>query len=109
MDFVDPYGWHRMDAIGLQTIRSKLTHFESMTWSDILIKAKKQNHSIPISDLCSDARKRLKEIHCDYVEELLSLHLSGTERIWGIWNEGVVTILWWDPKHKVCPSILKHT
>jgi hypothetical protein len=109
IELVDPYGWHRLDGAGLQAIRTKLAHFESMTWSDILIKAKKQNHSVPISDLCTTAQKRLKEIHCDYFDELLSLHLAGLERVWGILDQGVMTLLWWAPKHEVCPSLLKHT
>jgi hypothetical protein len=109
IDLVDPYGWHRLSATELHTIRDKLAHFESMTWADILIKAKKHNHSVPISDLCSQAQGRLKEIHCDDLDELLSLHLSGLERVWGILDRGVMTLLWWDPKHQVCPSLLKHT
>jgi hypothetical protein len=80
-----------------------------MTWSDILIKSKKQNHSVPISSLCNKAQMRLKEIHCDYIDELLSLHLTGMERVWGILDQGVMTLLWWDPKHEVCHSFLKHT
>jgi hypothetical protein len=92
IELVDPYGWHRLDGPGLQSIRTKLAHFESITWSDILIKAKKQNHSVPISDLCSKAQKRLKEIHCDYIDELLSLHLAGVERVWGILDQGVMTL-----------------
>jgi hypothetical protein len=109
IDFVDPYGWHKVGATELHAIRAKLAHFESMTWADILIKAKKQNHNVQISDLCSQAQKRLKEIHCDDIDELLSLHLSGIERVWGILDRGVMTLLWWDPKHQVCPSLLKHT
>jgi hypothetical protein len=109
MDLVDPYGWHKIDKSEIATIREKLSHFESMTWSEILVTAKKRNHTVQVSSLCSAAQKRLREAHCNDVDELVSLHLSGRERIWGILREGVLTVLWWDPNHEVCPSMLKHT
>jgi hypothetical protein len=109
MEFADPYGWHEVNGATLNAIRVKLSHFESMTWREILVKSKKQNHTVAVENMSNDARKRLREIHCSDVDELISLHLSGTERIWGILREGVLTLLWWDPNHLVCPSLLKHT
>jgi hypothetical protein len=86
-------------------IRSKLKQFETMTWSDITLKAKHQNHTVAISDLCGRARARLKELKLDDLDVLLSLRLTGRQRVWGIFAEGVMTLLWWDPHHEVCPSL----
>ena len=105
MDLFDPFGWHTVDADRLQYIREKLGQFESRTWAEILIHAKKQNHSISVDDLCKEARDRLDSLfqgNID-VDELVSLRLSGKERVWGILSEGVLSLLWWDPEHAVCP------
>ncbi|HMD71610.1 MAG TPA: hypothetical protein VKF41_09730 [Bryobacteraceae bacterium] len=51
MEFCDPYGWHTMDANTIHEIREKLKAFESMTWNQILLTAKKQNHKVPFGDL----------------------------------------------------------
>lgn len=104
MEFVDPYGWHKIDSGKIRNVREKLGNLEKMTWSEILIKAKKQNHTITVDQLCADARKRLAQSQPD-LEELVSLRLSGAERVWGILREGVMTVLWWDPQHQVCPSL----
>jgi hypothetical protein len=109
MEFVDPFGWHILDGEGFQRIHKKLSQFESMTWAEILIDGKKLNHLAPVDDLCSEAKKRLTEIGRADVEELVLLRLSGRERIWGKLDQGVMTVIWWDPNHEVCPSLLKHT
>ena len=80
-----------------------------MRWSDILIKAKKQNHSVPLGDLSSSARRRLEEIGLDDRDDLICLRLGSLERIWGFLEQGVFHLVWWDPKHQVCPSAKKHT
>jgi hypothetical protein len=80
-----------------------------MTWSEILVRGNKQNHLVRTASLCPEARARLAELRLDDIERLLALHLSGTERVWGIFTKGILTVLWWDPDHKVYPSHLKHT
>lgn len=102
MEFVDPFGWHSVDAASLDYIRSKLADFESMTWGQILNN--ENNHQIEVSRLCREARERLEEMRQYDLEEVLSLRLSGPERVFGILSEGVCSLIWWDPKHQVCPS-----
>ena len=80
-----------------------------MTWNQISIDGKKQNHSVAIAQLSKETQKRLVEINIIDIDELFSLRLSGRERIWGILDKGVLNLLWWDPNHRVCPSIKKHT
>jgi hypothetical protein len=109
MEFVDPLGWHILDGEGFQHIHRKLSQFESMTWAEILIDGKKFNHMVSVDDLCSEAKKRLTEIGQADVEQLVSLHLSGKERVWGKLDQGVLTVIWWDPSHEVCTSLLKCT
>ena len=80
-----------------------------MTWDQILVKGKKSHHLVEITKLCKAAQDYLAETSIEDIDEVLSLRLSGTERIWGILDRGVVELLWWDPKHEICPSLLKHT
>jgi hypothetical protein len=64
------YGWHNLDTETLVYIKDKLAHFESMTWSEILVDAKKFNHSVNVEDLCTEAQTRLREIKQDDVDQL---------------------------------------
>jgi hypothetical protein len=109
IELVDPYGWHVLDLKMITYLKGKLAHFETMTWGEILIDAKKQNHSVKVESLASSAKKRLEETEQDDVDELVSLHLSGRQRVWGILDQGTLNLLWWDPEHQVCPSLMKHT
>ena len=109
MEFCDPFGWHVLDAATLKSVQEKLSNYETMTWREILLVAKKQNHPVPAENLDPKARKRLRDLGQLDLDELLSLRLTATQRAWGILREGVLHLLWWDPDHCVCPSIQKHT
>lgn len=107
MELVDPFGWHKVDGPKIKYVREKLGHFESMTWNEILVAGRKRNHSVPVEKLCPTAQKRLRDLGQSDLDEVVSLRLSGPERVWGILREGALTILWWDPEHQVCPSLPK--
>lgn len=89
-------------------LMSKLIAFESMTWHQIEAASGGRsngtnNHFILVSDLVKEAQKRLEELHL-YYDELFSLRLSGKERLFGILEDGVYHILWYDANHEICPS-----
>ena len=109
IDTVDPFGWQEIPREKLDEVRQKLAQFESMTWNEILIDSRKQNHSVEVWKLCREARARLEIIGLGDVETLVSLRLSAKERVWGVRQGAALLILWWDPNHLVCPSILKNT
>lgn len=109
MEFVDPFGWHILDVDKVLYIQQKLIGFESMTWREILVDSRKQNHTVPVESLGKQARDRLTEIDLDDLDELTSLLLSGAERVWGIIDQGIMTLLWWDPDHQVYPVEKKNT
>lgn len=87
---------------------NKLSNYESMTWASIL-QDKKRNHSVPINDLCKEARDRLEALKLDDVDDLFRFRLSGEQRVWGMRDRQIFYLLWWDPNHQVCPSTLKNT
>ncbi len=109
IELCDPYGWHNLDVIMAIHIKEKLSYFETMTWREILLDSKKQNHFISVDKLSKKAQDRLIETNQDDVEELLSLRLNGKERIWGVVEQGTLNLLWWDPNHQICPSTKKNT
>ena len=109
MEMRDPFGWHELTKDKVTEIRTKLAALENSTWSEILVQSKKQNHFIAVADLEPEAQRRLLDLHMDDVDAVLSLRLSGEERVIGIKYDVAVSLLWWDPKHQVCKSVLKHT
>ena len=86
----------------------KLADFESMTWNDIQVNAKKQNHFISVSDMIKEAGQRLEQLGI-VEDELFSLRVNGKMRIFGILRTGEFEILWLDCNHEICPSKKKHT
>jgi hypothetical protein len=109
LELWDPFGWHTLDEETLRHIRTKLSHYESMTMNEIFVANRKYNHGVPQKDLCAEARERLCKLNLEHIELIYRLRLSGTERVWGIRELNVLNLLWWDPDHLVCPSELKNT
>lgn len=91
----------------------QLRNLETQTWSEILVKDKKKNHSLYLNELNKTARDRLTERYIE-AESLISLRITGTHRLYGYMAENVFNILWYDDEHGdnskcVCRSHLKHT
>jgi len=101
LELVDPFGFHIVSGALLLEIREKLAHFEAKTWNEILIREKHRNHTVSVSEICNSARERLKAMNLDDIEEVVSLRLTGPQRVWGYRIEAVFHVLWWDPQHKV--------
>ncbi len=101
------WGFNNLDRSHLiQEMHSKLVNFEKMKWKEI---EGPQNHFIEINKLCREAQKRIIELRLQEFDPLFSLRLSGKERVWGIRQEEILYILWWDPDHTVYPVGKKHT
>lgn len=106
LEMQEPFGWHQVGEPILNRIRDRLKSFESMTWHQIFGN---ENHFIPVADICKDAQKRLAHLKQDDIDQVVSLRITGKQRVYGIWEAGVLRLLWWDPDHKICPSPKKHT
>ena len=57
-----------------------------------------------IAILCKDAQRRIEELHLD-IDQVFSLRLTETLRIYGILENGVFNVLWYDPNHEICPAV----
>lgn len=102
LEMCDPYGWHELDQSKLNEIRERLSHWEKLTWNEILVLQKKWNHTVPTASLKKRARDRLTALGLDAsFEEITSLRLTGRGRIWGFRVNGAMTLLWWDSNHDV--------
>lgn len=94
-------------------ILPRLKALETQTWSEILIRNKKQNHSLDLNKLNKKARDKLASKYIE-AESLISLRMTGNHRLYGYMTGRVFHILWYDDKHGdnstcVCRSHLKHT
>lgn len=94
-------------------ILPRLKALESQTWNEILVKDKKQNHSIDLEKLNKVAQDRLAEKYIE-AESLISLRITGNHRLYGYMTGRVFNVLWYDDNHGdnktcVCRSYLKHT
>lgn len=94
-------------------ILPRLQALETQTWGEILLKDKKQNHSLDLDDLNKVAQDRLASKYVE-AESLISLRVTGNHRLYGYMSGRVFNILWYDDDHGdnskcVCRSHLKHT
>jgi hypothetical protein len=66
-------------------------------------KAGTNSHNIPIHKLEQEAQQRATELNLD-TDELFSLRLDGTKRVFGILEgDGILSVVWFDRNHKICP------
>lgn len=103
-----PFGWANISRADMLDVMARLQSFESMTWNEILVAAKKQNHTLSSDQICKEARTCL-EGDWQGADEVVSLRVSGKKRVWGIREGGILYLLWWDPTHSVCPTQKKNT
>jgi len=110
LDLDGPWSWSNVpDAALLHAIRDRLRNYESMTWREIKQNDNSGSHAIPIDRLCLEAQKRLMALKQDDAATLFSLRINQKQRVWGIRDEHIFRILWWDPEHTVCPVAKRHT
>ncbi|MDO4324088.1 MAG: hypothetical protein Q4C61_16365 [Lachnospiraceae bacterium] len=91
----------------------RLKSLETQTWSEILVRDKKQNHSLDLNELNKAAQDRLASKYIE-AESLISLRVTGNHRLYGYVTGRVFNVLWFDDDHGdnnkcVCRYCLKHT
>lgn len=99
--------WH-INEDNYGEVISILQSFETMTWAEILAasggKAKghgNMSHQENVADFIKEAQDRLQEIRLDEYDVLFSLRKSGKERIYGIMDNGVLDLVWFDRLHEI--------
>ena len=112
--------WHfnRMDRGGtwpcthetLKSISARLHEYEQKKWYEAL--RARRNHPMPVGKIDPPAQSRLDKLGYADASSLYQLEIKngkGKQRLWGLRQENVFQILWWDPYHTVCPSYKKYT
>ena len=85
-------------------ILPKLIEFEKKKWKEIIREGRRQgSHFMTVSKLSPEAIKRLKELKLDD-DRLFSFRFMKRPRMWGIVDQGIYNVLWWDPEHTVFPN-----
>jgi hypothetical protein len=102
----DPYGWHSIERDEMLIVIERLKSFETMTWQEV---ERSGSHWISCDEICKDAQGCLEEDWQGGAEQVFSLRMGGKPRVWGIIDERVFYILWFDPNHQICPAPKKHT
>jgi len=95
------WSWNEIDPkVWWQYICPARENFQSMRWSEIIGN---RHHSIEVSEIIPEAQRRLEEISQHDIDFLCSFALGNLPRIWGIRDRRLFKVLWWDPKHEICP------
>ena len=86
----------------------KLKALEGLTWQDIMSasggrSSGTNSHFEDVADLCKEARDRMLELHMEDEDRVFSLRLTSLERLYGILENGIFFIIWYDTKHEIYP------
>jgi hypothetical protein len=107
LEIYTPFGWIEIDELDAGLIRERLGSYESMKWKEIIFSYR--SHFISRTDLCAEAQKHLEKIEQDDIDSVVSLGITQKGRVFGILEHNILKVLWWDPDHKICPSVKPNT
>lgn len=100
------FGFSNLDGEDIELLLRKIFSFQKTKWSEIVYAG---SHPISIEKLSPIAKKELIKSGNEDIDGIYSFKISSIIRLWGIKDRNIIWILWWDPKHQVCPSKKKHT
>ncbi|MBY0597675.1 MAG6450 family protein [Bacillus bingmayongensis] len=83
----------------LKQLSNFLRRVSGMTWSQIRLSDGIKTKKIPVSSLRYALPNSVSE-----EEEILEMRVSQEHRIWGFQNQSTFYVIWFDPKHAVCPA-----
>ena len=90
----------------LKKIFDSILEYSKLTWGEVLKHthdANKSKHHF-LTSISDTAYKRLLALHLEEeADALFSFALTNKLRIIGIRNKQFFSVLWYDPKHEVCP------
>ena len=102
VDWDGPLGWRDVPITELfRVIIPKLHNYETMKWSEI---EGASSHFVDLTDCSAEAQARAQEINLRE-DPLFSLRITGPKRVWGVRDIAILRLVWWDPRHTVCPSL----
>lgn len=100
------WGWSKLDAEARLKVIKGLCAFEQMTWTALKSQSGGKaagrgtnHHLLPINNFTKDAKNRLQLLKLDDIDELFSLRIGNTVRLYGIKDGRVLRFVWHDPHH----------
>lgn len=101
----DKWGFVHAEDLYTEVI-SKLKEHEGHTWGDIIRAAGGRSHGTnshyeDVSKLIPEAQKRWLELHLEEYDRVFSLRLTGKHRLYGILEDGIFCIVWYDQEHEI--------
>ena len=106
MDMEGKWGWSNFEIDCIKQFLEKFFEIQKLTWQEL---GKSGSHPISFDKIVPQALKRLQELELDDCEYLYSIRMTGKSRLWGLRDQNIFWILWWDPNHEICPSHKKNT
>lgn len=111
LDRDGPWGWDKISQPELEAVASFLRAMEALTWKQVWAqqaggeRRRGAKHKyIPMADCVDEAQRRLRNLRlAEYDGNWFRFRLQGQWRLWGIEQEGVFNLVWWDAHHQVCP------
>lgn len=103
IDYDHPkFGWSDVKILFfLKRIVQALQGYEGMTWH--MVKERKHCHPWGLDAIPRECFNRLEERQID-IEQLYQVSLGNKPRIIGYKDRGIFYLMWWDAKHKFCPT-----
>jgi hypothetical protein len=103
--------WHPDPGNGYITAFTDGYHLKK-TWSEVQAEkttgkggvTKLKHVYYPVSAIVSEARKRLAALKMDDYEDIFRFRMSNLERLYGFVVGATFIIVWYDPKHDICPA-----
>jgi hypothetical protein len=111
VDHDGPWGFDKVTATELRWIMECLTKFESMTIDELFRSGGYPGKDYEV-DTLPTARQvlvRLEGLGIPDMTKIWALRLQGEPRLYGFLVGHAFHIVFWDPKHEIWPSKLKHT
>ena len=102
--------WHK--TCGRDRVEGFLANYQGKkTWREIHDEktvgknntVKLKHVSYAVSDICSEAQKRLMELSLDDQDEIFRFRLSSMERLYGFRIGATFSTVWFDPTHEIFP------
>lgn len=99
------WGFAHTDKLLIDVI-CKLKDNEGMTWGQIFSAAGGRSHGtnshyVNISELTPEAQKRWRDLNLEEYDQAFSLRLSNLHRLYGVLQDGIFRIVWYDQNHEV--------
>ncbi len=99
------WGFAHTDAL-FNDVICKLKDNEGMTWGEIFSASGGRtygtnSHYENVSELIPEAQKRWKDLRLEEYDRVFSLRLTNLHRLYGILEDGVFRIVWFDQKHEI--------